>query len=393
MQTYDVIIVGAGPAGGQCARELAQSGANVLLIDKAKDFSINNFSSAGAPNDILSNYNLPESIVATHWSKLHMHSSHNDYTWDSPTPVGVVLDFMKLRSFLSAETTKAGGQTKLGLIYVNHSHTQEHVEVTLKNTQTQKEEKYHCRVLVDATGCERQVLAKKTNKNKAVIATGIEHLIEVPPDIYQRHSDSLCFYLGRKWMPQGYAWIFPMEENKLKVGVGRYFQNETIVPHIKSYHFYLDHLIQQTLGRSEFKTLDKHGKTLTYTYGQKDPHYDRNVIAIGDSISSVNPLAFEGIRHAMASGKIAAKHIQQHLNGSESSFSPYSRDMRKYFGWKWYICEKLMHVIYRQPDENKVDLMLKTFQNFSYPEMMELCFQYKPSLLIRFLFNYLVKSR
>lgn len=33
---YDVLVVGAGPAGSSCASVLAQSGANVLLVDKAR---------------------------------------------------------------------------------------------------------------------------------------------------------------------------------------------------------------------------------------------------------------------------------------------------------------------------------------------------------------------
>ena len=40
--SYDVIVIGAGPAGGQCARELAEKGKKVLLVDKAKNFAINN---------------------------------------------------------------------------------------------------------------------------------------------------------------------------------------------------------------------------------------------------------------------------------------------------------------------------------------------------------------
>jgi len=47
MQEFDVVVIGAGPAGGQTARSLAKKGVKVLLVEKYKDFSLNNFSSAG----------------------------------------------------------------------------------------------------------------------------------------------------------------------------------------------------------------------------------------------------------------------------------------------------------------------------------------------------------
>ncbi|MBA4369470.1 MAG: NAD(P)/FAD-dependent oxidoreductase, partial [Desulfobacterium sp.] len=36
METYDVIIVGGGPAGSTCASELVKAGKKTLVIDKDK---------------------------------------------------------------------------------------------------------------------------------------------------------------------------------------------------------------------------------------------------------------------------------------------------------------------------------------------------------------------
>lgn len=92
-KAYDVIIIGAGPAGGQCARELANKSCHVLLVEKSKDFSVNSYSSGGAPLEILENYSLPTSTVGSYWNKMHIHSSQDCYTWSAPKPMGVILDF------------------------------------------------------------------------------------------------------------------------------------------------------------------------------------------------------------------------------------------------------------------------------------------------------------
>jgi len=70
MEHFDVIIIGAGPAGGQCARELSAAGKRVLLAEKSKNFSVNNYSTGGAYLQLLKQFDLPEDVVGTYWNKL-----------------------------------------------------------------------------------------------------------------------------------------------------------------------------------------------------------------------------------------------------------------------------------------------------------------------------------
>ena len=51
--SFDVIVIGGGPAGGMCALELAKKGMRVLLTEKFRSFSENNFSSAGRTGGFL----------------------------------------------------------------------------------------------------------------------------------------------------------------------------------------------------------------------------------------------------------------------------------------------------------------------------------------------------
>jgi flavin-dependent dehydrogenase len=304
------------------------------------------------------------------------------------------MEFKKLRAFLADETMKQGGEVRLGFSYQRHETLpNENVSVWFKDRNSKELQNIRAKVLVDASGGERQVLAPSVkHRAKILPATGIEYLVEVKPEIYEKYANALSVFMGHKWMPQGYSWIFPMEPNKLKVGVGRYFQNDNYVPHRKSYLYYLDVLMKECLGGTDLPILDKHGKTILYAYKQKDPYYDKNVIAIGDSISSINPLAFEGIRHAMASGRTAAKHIVERLNGQSNDFEGYVTDMRRYFGFKWALCELLMNVIYKEPRDERVDRMIETFRRFSMGEMLDLAFHYKLGVAIKFLAGYTLTS-
>ena len=70
MKSFDVVVVGAGPAGGQCARLLAKSGNKVLLVEQHEDFYKNDFSSAATPLETLEKFDLPEEVVGTFWKKI-----------------------------------------------------------------------------------------------------------------------------------------------------------------------------------------------------------------------------------------------------------------------------------------------------------------------------------
>lgn len=375
MKKYDVLIIGAGPAGGQCARELSKNGFKVLLVDKAKDFLENNYSSGGAPLEIMSRFDLPNSVVGTYWNNLRIYSTKEKAIWTSPSSFGPVLDFDKLRSFLVDETVKNKSECFLRTQYQTHRLCSDSIEIDLKDLNNSSIYTVQSSVLVDATGSERKVLAQdQINKNREVIATGIEYHIKVDEDIYQSYANSLNFFLGHHWMPQGYAWIFPMSSHSLKIGVIRYFQNKSYVPYEPSYKHYLEQLLHLC---GNYEIIDKHGKTIHYTQGQKDLQCRGPVIAIGDAISSINPLGWEGIRHAMFTGDFAAQTIQSYLRKETSSLNNYKSYLNQYFGYKWFFSEKFMNHLFKTKNDSTIDRSVASFARMTNEEIMKVIFQYQ----------------
>ncbi|MCZ0904254.1 NAD(P)/FAD-dependent oxidoreductase, partial [Microcoleus sp. HI-ES] len=170
--------------------------------------------------------------------------------------------------------------------------------------------------MVDATGFARAIMYEKENdKPDFLSGTGIEYLIEVEPEVYNKYSGDLILFVGDKWMPKGYSWIFPMEPNRLKVGAARIFLDQKTLRHLSPLKKYIDLLIDEYLKSKNYKILDKHGSMLKYSRGLKDIYCKDNIIAIGDSVSTVNFLGGEGIRHGMDGAQIAGKYIQRYLEG------------------------------------------------------------------------------
>lgn len=374
---YDAVVVGSGPAGGQCARELAAKGHQTLLVERQPSFEANSFSTAGAPLEILEDFALPESIVGAWWRHLRFVTSTSEHVWPSDRDRGVVLDFAKLRRFLAHEVTAAGSEVWLGHPYRFHKVGPNRVDVVVG------ERFVSTRFLVDATGTERKILGQNPKREELIEGTGIEELIEVPSFIYERWSDALSFFVG-SWMPRGYAWVFPMEPNRLKVGVGRYHLEENSPTQLPTYRQLLERLIQRVTYGMEYTSLNRHGKRLSYRRGRRDVHVDGPLVAVGDAISTLNPLAFEGIRHGMWSGRFAAEAIDLHLRGDRRALKRFPVKIGRYCGLKWPLCEKLMERAYRENDDVWYETALRAYAKLSTDQMHRFCFDYSLKEMIRF---------
>lgn len=391
MQQFDVVVVGGGPAGGQCARSLTQAGQKVLLVERHKNFAINSFSSAGTPMATLSQYELPDSVVGSYWHKFVVVTSSKTGHWQANQPMGAVLDFGKLRQFLADDVKAQGGDVWMGCRYVSQQQQDDRTLVTLK--QAEEEIVVSTRVLVDATGPFRAVIYDKTSpKPEFLTGTGIEYLIEVDDADYHRYADALTFFLGYKWMPKGYSWIFPMEPNRLKVGAGIINAEHQVVKQTEPLKHYIHLILDEYIKPTHYKIVEIHGSTLKYSRGLQDVYYQGTTIAIGDAVSTVNFLGGEGIRHAMQAAEIASTHIQNYLDGKTSSFQDYQTEMHRVFLKTWNLSEKFGMKKYLQDCDQIVDKVVTYLQPMSLEDVVDILFFYRFERVSKGLPQYLARK-
>jgi flavin-dependent dehydrogenase len=392
MRKFDVVVVGAGPAGGQCARWLAKSGYQVLLVEQHETFEKNDFSSAATPLETLEKFDLPEDVVGSFWHNLVIVTTNLTRNWEAPQTLGAVLNFAKLRKFLADQVKSWGGEVWLGCRYVRYVQTDGETRVELKPCGREPIT-VTTQVLVDATGPARAVMYTKDSEKPAFLKpSGIEYLIEVSDADYDKYAHSLWFFLGHKWMPKGYSWIFPMEKPRLKVGAASYRLDHKIIKQTESIRYYIDLLIHEHIQARDYRIIDTHGSTLHYSSGLQDIYYRDNIIAIGDAVSMVNLLGGEGIRHAMHCAEIAGKHIQQYLKGESASFQGYQQEIHQKFHRIWNLSEKIGMKRYLIESDNKIDQGVSYLTPLETQEMMDILFYYKFNKLSKSLIVYLIRK-
>lgn len=372
-----MLVVGAGPAGGDLARQLAAHGEDVVLVERLSDLRRAAFSSAALPLEALDRFGLPASVVAHRWSNWELLGpGEARRSWQGGRPQGVVLDFGALREWLVGEAQRWGARVWLG-----HRALACHQAADGLHTVLRRGDGGCVEVLsdwvIDATGQERSLLgdppAGGPGAEPLVSGVGLEWLVQVPGSCWERWSDRLAFCLGSDWVAQGYGWVFPMQAPRLKLGVCRLLDPGRDQPPLGGV---LERLLERLLAPAERQAmvvLDRHGGLIRSSIRRREPHRRGRLVGLGDAVSTANLLGGEGIRHALMSSRVLAPLLLEELRreplGAVSSpkaawsgalpasipvvetaaGSPpgarcvdhYQRELRGALGWRWSLSGRL----------------------------------------------------
>lgn len=342
-----MLVVGAGPAGGDLARQLAAHGEDVVLVERLPDLRRAAFSSAALPLDALDRFGLPASVVAQRWSGWELLGPGEDRrSWPGGRPQGVVLDFGALREWLVGEAQRWGARVWLG-----HRALACHQEADGLHTVLRRgdggEIEVHSDWVIDATGQERSLLgdppAGGSGAESLVSGVGLEWLVQVPSSCWERWSDRLAFCLGSDWVAQGYGWVFPMQAPRLKLGVCRLLDPSRNQPPLGGV---LERLIERLLEPAERQAMvvvDRHGGLIRSSIRRREPHRRGRLVGLGDAVSTANLLGGEGIRHALMSSRVLAPLLLEELRHPPEGccLERYPLELRRALGWRWSLSGRL----------------------------------------------------
>jgi flavin-dependent dehydrogenase len=345
--TYDVLICGASFAGLAVARELAGSGASVIVVDRY-EIGERQTSACGIPTEWMRRLGLMDA-ERQRFDTLVMHTPHGTTRFRLPWTFST-FDYRQMCELLwhdcnaTFETAKVNGRAGPangdGMLRVD----------TDRGVLSS-------RLVVDALGW-RRVLAGGDGFQPpdAPLSRGLE----VHPS---GTGDDLEVWIDRRYVPAGYGWSFPASD-ELRIGIGsfdpRFHVKDTTV------------LLTEDLGKepNEYQ-------------GNWIPHKLRRateggVFFAGDSAGHCLPLSAEGIRTALYFGIALGRELRGVVEGRQSREEAARRyaEFNDSHEWKFRWMLRVQRLIPRVPPRVLAPLLrlmgTKRFVDWSFGHYLEI---------------------
>ncbi len=323
----DVIVVGAGPAGATTAFYLAQSGLDVLLLEKSR-FPREKVCGDGlTPRAVKTLVGMGISVteqdgwVRNKGLRVIGAGKRLELPWPelaSYPGYGLVRTRHDLDETLARRAQQAGARLHEGVTVttpVRSERTGRITGVVAKTADDGEDRTYRARVVVAADG----------NSSRLSVAMGLPKRDDRPLGVAvrtyyrtHRHDDDyleswLDLWDGDRLLP-GYGWIFGMGDGTSNVGLG--LLNTSAAFGHTDYHALLRKWLKGMPTEwgytEENRTQPIRGAALPMGFN-RTPHYHQGLLLVGDAGGMVNPFNGEGIAYAMESGEILARTIVQAL--------------------------------------------------------------------------------
>lgn len=275
---YDIVIIGAGPAGLECARQFKSSNLSVLLIEKNK--VIGPKTCAGGLTGLTSNFDIPKNKTRS-FAKQKIFINKKKYEIVLNNPIKTI-DRFELGQHQLQQIENSNNISILTKTTVE--------EIVANKIITKDNQEYYFKYLVGADGSNS--IVRKHLGLKSEHCIGLYYDIPVVTDYF-------IWYVNPKKLQSGYIWVFP---HKKHTNIGVYF-NPQLLTSKKAKEVLEKYLLDH---KYSFSAQNIKGSVINYLY---QGHEFGNIFLIGDAAGLASRATGEGISFALTSGREVAKKI------------------------------------------------------------------------------------
>lgn len=331
---YDVIVVGAGPAGGTAAYELARRGMQVLVLEKER-LPRYKTCAGGVPLKTIHLLDLDLRSAC----EMEITKGKCTYRGDSP----VLLDFArvvgwtvmrdKLDHLILQAATNAGARV---LDCQRVREVESRPDRAFVRTSGQE---YSCLVVVGADGANGVVARSAGLMQQRRLAVAVNSEIRAEERVLETEHGCVHFDFG--YVPRGYGWLFPKTDH-VSVGVCTFQGTST---RLKACFF---NFLRQLGLPADPENVRVRGHFVPLGGVDRVLHSER-ILLTGDAAGLAEPMTGEGIYYAVKSAKVAAEVIYQTLEDDTLDLSPYTEQVNARVTTDLKYAGRLASLLYRLP--------------------------------------------
>ncbi|MEM0215623.1 MAG: NAD(P)/FAD-dependent oxidoreductase [Archaeoglobaceae archaeon] len=362
---FDVVVVGAGPAGSMAAKTAAEKGLNVLLIEKRQEIGTPVRCAEGISKESLKRFvEIDKKWIAAEviGAKIYTPDGTEVVMAEemAGNEVGFVLERKIFDRHLARLAAKAGAEVVVKTTALGFERTQNGLRVKLRRLGEEWE--VETKLLIGADGVESKI-GRMAGIIKTLKISEIESCAQYLMSGLDIDENYTYFYLGNELAPGGYAWIFPKGDRSANVGIG-------VLPSLAKMaaKHYLDRFIE----KAGIK-----GKIVEFVagavpvYGEIDTAVADNIMLCGDAAYHSDPITGGGIANALSAGYhagLVASEAVARKDFSASFLKRYDELWKADFGWKLRRNKKLQE-FFLKLDDSTLNSLAKSIAGKNIKEM------------------------
>lgn len=345
---YDIVVVGAGPAGSMTAKHAAQGGAEVLMIEKRQEIGSSLRCAEGVSKDGLDKVGIK---VDRRWVSSDVSGarivSPGGYVLqiderNAGDEVGMVLERHLFDKAVAMEAARVGVDIMLKTSAVDVI-KEDGVVKGIKAISYGEPLTITADCVVGADGYESQVgrwAGIDTSLKTTDITTCFQYRMT-----NIKHARDYCEFIIGSVAPGGYAWIFPKGDDTANVGIGVLLSKLKKPGEVKSY---LDKFIKNDPRLSCGQPIEAIAGAVSVS-----PPLDKCVmdglVLVGDAARVIDPITgggiINGLQTGVRAGDVLAKCAQT-KDYSDAALQEYEKlwraDMEERLWRNWMAKEKFL---------------------------------------------------
>jgi len=343
---YDVVVIGAGPAGSIAARTTAQAGLETLLIEKRQEIGSPVRCGEAVGRDTTEKFiPLDSKWIAAEIDCFSIYNAQGDCVVMPPLERTLVVERKIFDRELAHSAAKAGAEVVVKARATGLCKNDGGVEGVRMVVQGEPRE-VRARVVIGADGTESQtprwagLKSIPQLKNYYTAAQYLMTDIDVNPRICQYH-------IGWAIAPGGYCWVFPKGDKQANVGLVMWVdpkETKTAIAYLNEFvaaRFPGRSILAQVVG----------GIPITNVLPEMVAD---GYMAVGDAAHQSDPLTAGGISNGMCGGMFAAQAAAEGIKKGDVSkkfLKKYEQMWDAEFGKLYRRLLRIRHAILSVPDD------------------------------------------